>query len=151
MMMALGQFVFSLRTLAYQQLQRSTAWRHATNSRVGARSASQFVGPGDDALNLDGLLLPEITGNGRPPLDTLRDMADQGKGWPLVDGNGVVYGAWVIESVNETSTLFFADGTPRRIEFALALQRVDDSRVAAVDAQSLGTIDTNGAGAAGLA
>ncbi len=149
-MMALGQFVFSLRTLAYQQLQRTTAWRHATNSRVGARAATQFVGPGDDLITLDGLLLPEITGNGRVPLDRLRDMADLGQGWPLVDGNGVIYGAWVIESINETSSLFFADGTPRRIEFALSLRHVDDSRVAAVNAESLGTIDNNGAGAAGL-
>jgi len=36
MMMALGMFVFSLRTAAYQELQRQTDWRHASNNRIGA-------------------------------------------------------------------------------------------------------------------
>jgi phage protein U len=35
MMMALGLFVFSLRTASYQELQRVTNWRHPSNSRVG--------------------------------------------------------------------------------------------------------------------
>jgi len=129
MMLSFGQFVFSLNTLAYQQLQRATAWRHAQNARVGARAASQFVGPDDETINLDGVLMPEVAGQ-RASLDTLRDMGGQGAAWPLVDGNGVVYGAFVLLSVHETGTLFFADGTPRRIEFALELRRVDDSRVA---------------------
>lgn len=129
MMLSLGQFVFSLPTLAYQQLQRATAWRHAQNPRVGARAATQFVGPGDETITLDGVLLPEVAGK-RASLDTLRDMGGQGAAWALVDGNGVVYGAWVIQSVHETNTLFFVDGTPRRIEFSLELLRVDDSRVA---------------------
>lgn len=129
MMLSLGQFVFSLPTLAYQQLQRSTAWRHAQNSRVGARAASQFVGPDDETITLDGVLLPEVAGQ-RASLDTLRDMGGQGAAWPLVDGNGVVYGAFVLLSVREVGTLHFKDGTPRRIEFTLELRRVDDGRVA---------------------
>lgn len=141
MMMSLGQFVFSLPTLAYQQLQRATDWRHAQNSRVGARPASQFVGPGDDVFTLDGLLLPELAGK-RASLDTLRDMGGQGAAWSLVDGNGVVYGAVVILRVNETSSLFFADGTPRRIAFTLELRRVDDSRVA--DNPRVSTLAGNG-------
>ena len=33
MMMALGFFVFSLHTAAYQELQRQLAWRHASVTR----------------------------------------------------------------------------------------------------------------------
>ena len=40
MMMALGFFVFSLHTAAYQELQRQLAWRHASVPRVGDRPAS---------------------------------------------------------------------------------------------------------------
>lgn len=147
MMLSLGQFVFSLDTLAYQQLQRATDWRHAANSRVGARAASQFVGPGDDKITLNGVLLPELAGK-RTSLDTVRDMGGQGAAWSLVDGNGVVYGAFVLLSVNETSTLFFADGTPRRIEFTLELRRVDDGQVA--NNPRVGTVDS-GSTAAGTA
>ncbi len=43
MLMSLGMFVFSLPTLAYQDMQRQTAWRHPSNSRVGSRAAHQFA------------------------------------------------------------------------------------------------------------
>lgn len=147
MMMSLGQFVFSLETLAYQSLQRATDWRHAQNSRVGARAASQFVGPGDDTITLEGVLLPDVAGT-RSSLDTLRSMGDDGAAWPLVDGNGVVYGAFVLLSVHDTGTLFFQDGTPRRTEFSIELRRVDDNRVA--DNPNVGTV-SDGSGAAGTA
>ncbi|MNF08014.1 Phage P2 GpU [compost metagenome] len=56
-------------------------------------------------------------------------MADTGKAWPLVEGTGRIYGAWVIESLSETRTVFFRDGAARRIEFTLTLKRIDDGRV----------------------
>ncbi len=36
---------------------------------------------------------------------------------------------WVIESLSENKTIFFSDGTPRRIEFTLSLKRTDDDRI----------------------
>lgn len=127
MMMSLGQFVFSLTTLAYQDLQRQTSWRHAANSRVGARPARQFLGPGDDTITLAGMVAMEFS-NGTASLDEIRAMADTGKAWPLVDGAGYVYGQWVIEGLNTTNTLFLANGVPRRVEFQISLTRVDDNR-----------------------
>jgi hypothetical protein len=38
--------------------------------------------------------------------------------------------------VSETRTLFFPDGTPRRIEFSLGLTRVDDGRTDLLGAAS---------------
>lgn len=129
MMMALGTFVFSLPTLAYQQLQRANAWRHSTSDRVGARAASQYVGPGEETFELSGVVAPELTGD-PASLDLLRSMGDEGRPLALVDGNGVVYGAFVIVSLSETKTLFFKDGTARKIEFQLSLRRVDDHSMA---------------------
>ena len=128
MMLALGMFVFSLSTAAYQALQRQTEWRHASNPRVGAAPARQFVGRGDDTITLPGLILPELAGSALS-LDALRLMANTGKAWPMVEGSGRIYGLWIIESLNETKTLFFRDGTPRRIEFTLSLKRIDDDRI----------------------
>lgn len=110
MMLSLGMFVFSLHTLAYQEFQRQTEWRHASSSRIGAQPARQFVGRGDDAITLPGVLLPELAGSALS-LDVLRQMADTGSAWPMVEGTGRIYGLWVIERVTETRTLFFADGT----------------------------------------
>lgn len=127
MLMALGQFVFGMHTLAYQELQRQTSWRHASNSRVGARPARQFLGPGDETIRLSGTLSHELMGNA-VSLDQLREMGDSGMAWPLVAGTGEVFGAWVIESVNETGSYFLPNGTPRRIEFDMQLARVDDDK-----------------------
>lgn len=128
MMMCLGQFVFSLSTLAYQDFQRQTQWRHPSNSRVGARPARQYAGPGDDNITLQGLLAPELTGS-VDSLDKLREMADTGAAWPLVEGTGRVYGLYAIEQLSEGKTLFFQDGASRRIEFTINLTRVDDDRI----------------------
>lgn len=128
MMLALGMFVFSLSTAAYQALQRQTEWRHVSNSRIGLAPARQFVGRGDDTITLPGVILPELAGS-TFSLDALRLMANTGKAWPMVEGSGRIYGLWVIESLSETKTVFFRDGTPRRIEFNLNLKRTDDDRV----------------------
>jgi phage protein U len=128
MMMALGMFVFSLPTLAYQELQRSTAWRHASSSRVGTNPARQFAGRGDDTLTMPGIILPELAGSALS-LDALRMMADTGKAWTLVEGTGRIMGIWVIEDISETRTLFFRDGAARRIEFTIKLTRIDDGKI----------------------
>ena len=128
MMLALGMFVFSLSTLAYQELQRQTEWRHPSNSRVGAAPARQFVGRGDDSITLPGIIFPELAGT-TLSLDALRLMANTGKAWPMIEGSGRIYGLWVIESLSENKTIFFRDGTPRRIEFTLSLKRIDDDQL----------------------
>ncbi|CAE6737438.1 phage tail protein [Xanthomonas arboricola] len=125
MMMSYGTFVFALDSAAYLQLQRQMSWRHATSERVGARAASQFLGPGDETIELSGLIAPDLTGS-RGSLTTLRRLAAAGEPLPLVDGTGWVYGPYVLLSVNETASLFFPDGTPRRVEFQLSLRRTDD-------------------------
>lgn len=126
MMMALGLFVFGMHTVAYQELQRQTDWRHPSTSRVGTNPARQFLGRGNDTITLPGVLVSGLTGT-QISLDTLRIMADTGKAWTLIEGTGRIYGIYVIESISETRSYFFKDGAARRIEFTLTLQRVDDS------------------------
>lgn len=128
MMLALGMFVFSLHTAAYQEMQRQTDWRHPSSNRIGAQPARQFLGRGEDAITLPGIILPELAGT-ILSLDALRLMADTGKAWPMVEGTGRLCGLWVIENLTETRSLFFADGAARRIEFNLALKRIDDGRI----------------------
>src|SRR5690554_90953 len=125
MMMALGLFVFGMHTVAYQELQRQTDWRHPSTSRVGTNPARQFLGRGDDTITLPGVLVSGLTGT-QVSLDVLRQMADTGKAWTLIEGTGRIYGLWVIESMQETRTYFFKDGAARRIEFTLTLKRIDD-------------------------
>ena len=124
-MMTLGTFVFSLPTLAYQQLQRQNEWRHPSSDRVKARPAYQYVGTGEETIQLSGSVAKELTA-GEPSLNTLRDLAEDGNPLPLVDGRGYVYGAYVIKSIAETQGHFFKDGAARKLDFSMTLVRVDE-------------------------
>jgi hypothetical protein len=122
MLMSLGMFGFELPTLAYQELSKKTEWRHASSDRFGARPASQYLGPGADAVTLSGVLLPGISGS-FAALATLKEMGDQGEAQPLVDGTGRVHGAFVILSIDERQSFFTQDGVPRKTDFTIELRR----------------------------
>ncbi|WP_174865266.1 phage tail protein [Pectobacterium polaris] len=126
MMLTLGLFVFQLQTLPYQNMQRNVDYRWPSNSRVGQRPALQFLGIEDEKITLSGELMPEITG-GTLSLLMLETMADQGRAWPLIEGSGTIYGVFVVNSISQTKTDFFADGRARRIAFTINLTRVDSS------------------------
>lgn len=129
MMLALGFFVFMRQTLPFQSMQRDAEYRWPSNSRIGKRDAFQFLGVGEETITLSGELYPEITG-GKLTLTAVRLMAEEGRAWPLLSGNGMIYGMYVINSVSETGAEFFTDGSPRKITFNLALTRVDESLAA---------------------
>ncbi|MFD0709950.1 phage tail protein [Photorhabdus akhurstii] len=125
MMMIYGMFVFMLNTTPYQSLSREMGWRHVKNDRVGKSAKWQYIGAGEDSITLDGVLYPEVTG-GDISLEALRTLAYAGRAWPLIEGTGMIYGMFVIESLNETRTEFFSDGKARKIEFTLSLKKVSE-------------------------
>jgi len=125
MLMALGQFIFSLDTLAFQELKRSNSWRHPSTSRVGARPARQFVGVGDETFALNGWIAPGQIGE-YTSLAELRAMGDSGQAFALVSGNGEVFGQYAIERLEETGTLHDRWGNPMRVSFDIQLVRTDD-------------------------
>lgn len=124
MLLALGLFTFGIDTLAFDDLQRRASWRHATSTRVGARDATQYTGPGEETVSIPGSVYHEIA-DGRVSIDELRRMAGTGDAWSMVDGLGYVYGAFVITGLDERRKAFFPDGTPRLIDFSIDLLRVD--------------------------
>ncbi|HFV9290997.1 TPA: phage tail protein [Serratia fonticola] len=129
MMLILGLFVFRLQTLPYQTLQRNVDYRWPSNSRIGLRPTLQFLGVSEEKITLSGVLMPEIT-SGKVSLQLLDAMAVEGRAWPMLEGTGTIYGMFVVNSVSETRSEFFSDGSARRIEFSLTLTRVDESLTA---------------------
>ena len=126
MMMALGLFIFSLNTIAYQQLQRQTSWRHVSHDRVGDSPDYQYAGKGADTFTLNCSISHEIQKFSGLSIDILRMMADSGKSFLLIEGTGRIYGFVVIVDMNETRTEFFKDGQPRLTEFSISLEKVRD-------------------------
>lgn len=121
-MWMLGEFIFSRDTAAPQSLRRSSAFTWASQERFGRDPALQFTGPGADTIDLDGVIYPHYRG-GLGQVDAMRKLAGKGRPQILVDGRGVVYGRWSILGVEETGSVFMSNGTPRKIEFRISLQR----------------------------
>jgi len=125
-LLSIGMFAFSVATLSHDELKRKRSWRHATTSRIGARDATQFTGPGEDNVSISGSAYAELQ-DGRASLDQLAAMAATGEPQQLVDGMGSVYGSFVIVALDEGQRHFFPNGQPRRIDFSLELLAVDAS------------------------
>lgn len=125
MLMSLDMFAFSSKTALFDQLRRRRTWRHPTNDRVGMRAAGQYAGPGEDTISVSGVIAPGQLGR-RDALDQLAALAATGAAHPLVDGEGYVYGAFVIESIDDTRRNFGTTAIPRWIDFTIDLRRMDD-------------------------
>jgi hypothetical protein len=140
-MMGLGDYRFGLPTAAYQDLSRTTSWRWPTVERIGARPASQFVGPGEDCITMSGVIYPAFRG-GVGQLAAMRAEADKGEPLNLVDGTGQLWGQYVITEVREGQSVFFSNGAFRCQNFDITLQAYGGETL---DASATTPIDLGGA------
>ncbi|WP_276681494.1 phage tail protein [Thalassolituus oleivorans] len=127
MLACLGLFIFDLKTAPLTERSRNTDWRHARPAVIGQRAPSTYIGPGQDTVTLTGVIAHDIAGT-ELSLDVLRKMGDTGEPYVLVYGTGQVVGMFEIDSISETSTAFFPNGKPRRIEFNISLTRVSNEK-----------------------
>lgn len=125
MLASFGLFVFDTTTALYGDLNRHRDWRHPSSERLGGIDASQFTGPGEEAIRITGTLVPELAGSFSAN-DTLAAMADAGEAHPLIRGDGLVIGNFVITSIDEQHAAIIDGGVPRLIGFSIELKRVPD-------------------------
>lgn len=123
MLYALGMFVFDSNTILPDNLSRRRDWRHQRTERFGARSASQFTGPGEDKVTLAGTLIPELMGDFWS-IETLAEMADEGEALPLLDGEYYNLGTFTIDGIDEDKNNLADNGRARQNAFTIALTRV---------------------------
>lgn len=127
-LLSLGLFIFGMDTVPYQSLRHSVEWRHGTSERHQARPASQYLGPGAETISIGGLLVPEVAGS-YSAFDRIREMADAGEDYPLVDGQGNVLGHFRIVRLEREHMGVMAGGVPRQVGFTLDLERGEDAVV----------------------
>ncbi|MBF0304199.1 MAG: phage tail protein [Alphaproteobacteria bacterium] len=125
MMMALGGYRFGIGTAAYQTMRRAAEYRWSEQKRIGRRSAMQYVGPGVETIDFDGVIHPHFRG-GLGQIDAMRREASSGEPLMLVSGSGYGLGRWVIVSIEQTDTVFLPGGAPRKVEFRLSLRSYAD-------------------------
>lgn len=124
-LLAIGLFVFGMDRLSFETLERSASWKHGFTDRFGARAAGQYLGPGEEKITLNGMLVPEIAGT-FGEIERLREMAGAGEVYPVVLGDGTVLGHYRIVNVDDRWSNLIAGGRPRTTEFAVDLIRSDD-------------------------
>ena len=120
-LMALGPYRFStMPGLSYQQLSRRFEYRWVPQLRIGRRPAEQFLGAGEETINIHGVIFPHYTG-GYGQLNGMRDGAQFGVPYGLANGKGIYFGPWVIRGITDEQEYFHKNGDPRRVEFDIAL------------------------------
>lgn len=129
-LLVLGSFMFSVGTVAHQQLSRSWSYRWPVQERIGRAPALQFAGPGEEKISLDGYTLPTYMRQ-RDPLARLREMAASGDAFILLDHFGKVFGTYAILSIAETHGDLDVLGRAQRIEFKIELAAYGDDAPAA--------------------
>ena len=154
-MARLGAFTFSIDTAAFQELQRVSTYRWEAKNRIGRKPAQQNVGGGADTIRLNGTIYPHYRG-GLGQMAALRALADAGDPLPLIyafESAGQYCGRWCVTEISETRTVFFDNGAPRKIDFALTLVEYGDDAGAVVQgpvaliasASTVSTADAAGA------
>lgn len=137
-MLSFGGAVFEAPASSYARLRRRSAWRWLSQDRTARRPAYQFLGPGPETIEIEGVVFPLYAGGALP--DTLRALAAAGAPRELTSGAGDVFGLWVLTEVEETRTRLYRDGAPRRIEWRLSLARYGDDaptgRLTALEART---------------
>ena len=131
MILSLGQFVFSVDTLTFNELQRSRSWSFASNDIAHGRPQYQFTGTGEETISIPFLIYQEHGFGNRQSVDDLAEMADTGAGYVLIDGSGYIYGVFAIDSIDDNRSFLTINGVPRKVDGTLKLTRVDDNRIQA--------------------
>ena len=126
-MMALGDYRFSLTTAAYKEFKRSSEYKWVEQSRIGRTPSLQFIGMGKDKIELGGTIYAHFKG-GLGQIEMMRNEASKGIPLMLVDGTGLVWGKWCIERVDEEQVLFRQGGIPYKQKFVLQIAAYGDDK-----------------------
>lgn len=127
-MLALGDFLFSVSGAQYQQLSTSMGWRWAKRDRLNRKPAKQFQGPESDSKTLNITIYPQNKTD-LYQFDRMKALADKGEPLRLVGGTptgGADLGLWVIEKLVRTDQYFTDNGIPLEIKGTLTISEYGD-------------------------
>jgi phage protein U len=116
----LGDIEFSLPEGSFTQIERRTSWRVDVPDPITGLGTPDVRGRASDELRLTGAVFPGISGH-LDSVDRLRDAGDAGEPLLLVDGEGTIYGEWVVSSVEESRQEHLPTGIPRKMSWVLVL------------------------------
>lgn len=116
----LGDVEFSMPEGSFQTIERVTSWRVDVPDPLVGLGTPVVRGRESDEITLAGVVFPGIAGK-LDSVERLRDAGDAGEPMLLVDGEGTIFGSWVVRSVREMQTAHLETGLPRKMEWQMAL------------------------------
>jgi phage protein U len=125
MLMALGNFIFELRTAAFGTMSKAYEYRWASTDVVGNPPILQALGKGADKVDLEGVIYSSFAVFA-DQIEPLKDLAETQEPALMVDGSGGIHGLWAIKQISETQSYFDKFGSPKKIEFKLALEKYNE-------------------------
>jgi phage protein U len=134
--MALGTFIFELRTAAFGTAHKTYEYRWASTDVIGNPPVLQALGKGADKVDLDGVMYPDQAVPATilaDPIAELRELAETQEPTLMVDGGGAIHGLWAIKQISETQSYFDKFGNPKKIEFKLALEKYHEKEFSWLD------------------
>lgn len=120
-MYVLGGYVFSSKTIVPRDVARDTDFPWVQQDRIGRSPAQQDGGGGKDSFKFNGILYPCKNKAGKEQLSEMRLEGAKKRPLVLADGDGWVYGRWVIVKVNEARSHLWQNSDPRKIQFNMDL------------------------------
>jgi hypothetical protein len=122
-LLGVGPYRFKIKALNYQALTRTFNYRWVSQERIGRRPAMQFLGPGEETVELRGVIYPKDPrfGGGFSQLENMRKEAMRGRPRGVASSLGRYHGRWCIKEVSDVQTYFAKNGAPRKVEFTIKL------------------------------
>lgn len=125
MLVQLGDFQFSISTVAYQQIERISTFKFASHQVIGSYDRLQAVGIDNETIRFTGQyyadLRQNITAENVDPFDTIRQMANRQEPLQLQSEDGINHGYWVIYDLNVRGRNYIEQGA-LNAEFTLQIK-----------------------------
>ena len=117
MLIQLGNFQFSISTLAYKDIERISTYSFASHRVIGSHDKLQAVGVDNEVLRFTGSYFADLRNslgesNGNP-FDEIRNMAGEQKPLQLQSEDGKNHGYWVIIDLNVRGNHYIRQGALR--------------------------------------
>ena len=127
MLLALGDFIFELKTAAFETMKQTSEYRWASTDVIGNPPVLQALGKGADKVDLDGILFPDFAKQN--VLGELKILAEEQNPTLMVDGNGEIHGLWIVKQIAETMSFFDKFGNAKKVEFSISLEKYSETEI----------------------
>lgn len=121
----LGDVEFSFQEGSMTAMERQTNWYIDRAEPIDGFGVAHARRKNYDQLRISGVVFPGTYGTAQS-VQRLRDLGDTGEPQLLVDGEGTVYGYWLVSQVSESKSHLNATGVAQKSEYQLILESAGD-------------------------